>query len=103
MKHEWRFINILLGPKGPNAIYNCKKCDREEDIYIDATKALVEFLTADDCKGKESELILEYPGLSFRDNISILRTRSLKAEERMNNIADVLVNFSNRLTNLEND
>ena len=52
MKHDWKFVNTLEGPTGPLVLYSCNKCDREERIYLFATKALVEFLTADDCTGQ---------------------------------------------------
>ncbi len=55
MKHNWAFQEVKQGPASliPIATYKCDTCERIERIYLNATNALVEILTLDDCKGKK--------------------------------------------------
>ena len=63
MKHNWAFQGVKTGRASliQIAIYKCDDCEREERIYLNATKALVEILTYDDCivEPKESTVIQE--------------------------------------------
>jgi hypothetical protein len=51
MKHEWSLQGVKKGTASliPIASYKCDICGKIEHIYLDATKALVEILSLNDC------------------------------------------------------
>lgn len=103
MKHEWALQEVKQGAATlvPIVTYKCDKCERIENIYLDATRALVEILSSNDCIGQSPIWSKDEKGeLTLRDRVAWLR-HGLGDKERLDMITEALAEISNRLDKLE--